>query len=274
MDFTESDVFSLSLPNVHGKQERVIKSLSFTAGPIYFQGDLTGMIAAGRSDGAISFWRSKERRIKFTNIMHKENILQSRGGAHTGAVTSLGYSSDPSVTFGRSGLLFTGSTDRTIKVWDVWADKAVFETCVCTLVGHGATVSAVLDSRKGYIVSSSNDGSVKVWRPQECAAHSSSGKLVFFMCSQTIMVGSGSDLSLTCMTISFPVSSRNEWEMYVGDSEGNITSFSEDNSIREPLKLLKKWNHIHSLMISDLFYIQEHAFLVSISFDCTVSEAS
>lgn len=271
MDFAVSDVFSLSLPNVHGKpQERSTEreSLSFTAGPISFQGELTGMIAAGRSDGGVSFWRSKERRIKFTNSVHKENILQTRGESHIGAVTALGYSNHPSVTFGRSGLLFTGSNDRTIKVWDVWADKAVFETCVCTLVGHGATVSAIVDSRKGYIVSSSYAGSVKVWRPQEEYAPHSSSKLVYFLCSQTIVVGA--DLGLTSIAVSFPVSSRNEWEMFVGDSIGNITYFQENSSQREPLKLARKWNHIHNLMISDLLYIQQHAFLVSVSFDCTV----
>jgi WD40 repeat protein len=68
------------------------------------------------------------------------------------------------------------------------------ETCCQTLVGHGASVTAILDSRKGYVVSSSNDGSVKVWRPQDVHAPHSSSKAVFFL--------DGSYLSATLLAIS------------------------------------------------------------------------
>ena len=40
------------------------------------------------------------------------------------------------------------------KVWNVWAEKQEPETCVQTLVGHGATVTAILE-RAGGIVSCS-----------------------------------------------------------------------------------------------------------------------
>lgn len=266
-----SDVYELVLPNVHGQPTPGLERemLSYTAGPLSFQGPMTGMIVAGRSDGGLAFWRSKERKFKFINSVYKESILQSRGGEHRGPVISLAYSNDPSVTFGRSGLLFTGSADRTIKVWDVWADKAMPETCLQTLVGHGATVTGIVDSRKGYIVSCSNDGSVKTWRPEEVFEKHSNSRIVFFLCSQTIMVSPDPTFGLSSMTVSFPVSSRNGWEMFVGDTSGNITYF-QDLPKEEPLKLVKKWEHIHTLMITDLIYIQEHAFLVSISFDCTV----
>jgi WD40 repeat protein len=145
------------------------------------------------------------------------------------------------------------------------------ETCCQTLVGHGASVTAILDSRKGYVVSSSNDGSVKVWRPQDVHAPHSSSKAVFFLCSQSIHLTSHDpSFALRCMAVSFPVSSRNGWELFVGDSIGDITYFQE-KARAEPLVFVKRWEHVHSLMISDLMYVQEHAFLVSISFDCTVS---
>jgi WD40 repeat protein len=130
-----SDVYQLSLPNVHGKPPPALEreSLTFTAGPLSIQGDVVSLIVAGRSDGGISFWRSKERRIKFTNSVHKENMLQSRGGVHNGPVTALGYCSDPSVTCGRTGLLFSGSSDRTIKVVNLnfFFVSIVCASCLC-----------------------------------------------------------------------------------------------------------------------------------------------
>ena len=63
------------------------------------------------------------------------------------------------------GLLFSGSADRTIKVWDIWADKQQEETCVQTLVGHGATVTALADSGYGSVISCACDCTFRIWQP-------------------------------------------------------------------------------------------------------------
>ena len=51
--------------------------------------------------------------------VHKEDVMQT-SRPHVGAVKTMLYSDDPTFAVGYSahGLLFTGSADRTIKVWD------------------------------------------------------------------------------------------------------------------------------------------------------------
>ena len=87
---------------------------------------------------------------------------------HRGAVRTLLYSNNPTLCSGYTGdgLLFSGSEDRTIKVWEVWAEKSMEETCKQTLVGHGSTVTAIVE-RAGALVSCSTDGTVRVWRPEK-----------------------------------------------------------------------------------------------------------
>ena len=87
-------------------------------------------VVAGRTDGQISRWRVQQSAAG-RRREHKEDLLQT-SRPHVGAVKTILYSNDPtfSVGYGGRGLLFTGSADRTIKVWNVWAEKQEPETCV------------------------------------------------------------------------------------------------------------------------------------------------
>jgi hypothetical protein len=55
----------------------------------------------------------------------------------SGAVMCVAYA-----TGWASGLVLTGSADRSIKVWDPWGRDAA-KACVQTLIGHGGSVTTI-----------------------------------------------------------------------------------------------------------------------------------
>ena len=178
-------------------------------------------VVAGRTDGAISRWKVQQvaagRRRE-----HKEDLMQT-SRPHVGAVKTMLYSSTPAFCVGYNGhgLLFTGSADRTIKVWNVWAEKQEPETCVQTLVGHGATVTAILE-RAGGIVSCSTDRTVRVWR-------AGSGRelftKVFFACAQTLSLWPSPGPFAEAWASTMALSRGQAATLFVGDAKGNIVLF-------------------------------------------------
>ena len=79
---------------------------------------------------------------------------------HTSMVNSVAFSPDSSLLASGSGLLFTsGSTDKTVKLWDV-----ATRTNIATLEGHTDMVLSVAFSPDGVILASgSTDKTVKLW---------------------------------------------------------------------------------------------------------------
>eukprot|EP00163_Fabomonas_tropica_P009523 TRINITY_DN19344_c0_g1_i1.p1 TRINITY_DN19344_c0_g1~~TRINITY_DN19344_c0_g1_i1.p1 ORF type:complete len:713 (+),score=78.61 TRINITY_DN19344_c0_g1_i1:208-2346(+) len=89
---------------------------------------------------------------------------------HKGSVTAIRHVPDP------FNLLFTGSADRTIKVWDPWVKiKDKERRCLQTLLGHGGTVTGVEyelvalhdETSRLYLMTSSTDGTIRVWTTEE-----------------------------------------------------------------------------------------------------------
>ena len=100
----------------------------------------TKVLATGQMKGNLNIW----------DINEKEIILRLTG--HRSAVWALIENSD--------GYLISGSSDKTIKVWDVANRK---ENCLITLKGHKGTVFCLAELEKNKIISGSDDATLRVW---------------------------------------------------------------------------------------------------------------
>ena len=108
--------------------------LTFARGKEY------SLLLAGRSDGNVSSWKVTEK--VNTGGAPKENVLSSRE-PHLGHISAMEYFESSTFTGGR--VLVTSSFDRTCKLWDPWVDVTA-DPHLQTLVGHGATVTAITDT--------------------------------------------------------------------------------------------------------------------------------
>ena len=62
---------------------------------------------------------------------------------------------------GNNALLVSGSTDTSIKLWDV--TKQGYAACLKTFYGHHGAVNQVIQLNDQLICSTSRDGTMKVW---------------------------------------------------------------------------------------------------------------
>ncbi|KAJ0240901.1 WD40 repeat-containing protein [Hirschfeldia incana] len=105
-----------------------------------------GMLFAGTSSGSISVWKATDTESDpFT-------YLTSLEGHHSGEVTCF-------IVGGQR--LYSGSVDKTIKVWDLNTLE-----CTMTLRQHTDAVTSLLCWDQ-YLISSSLDGTIKVWASSE-----------------------------------------------------------------------------------------------------------
>ena len=70
-----------------------------------------------------------------------------------------------------NGPLFTGSWDRTARVWDTRTGKTIQ-----TLEGHTGTVNAVCDLGDGQVLTGSTDNTARVWEHRHPAKPSRRSK--------------------------------------------------------------------------------------------------
>ncbi|RLN20838.1 hypothetical protein BBJ28_00000996 [Nothophytophthora sp. Chile5] len=202
---------------------------------------------------------------------------------HSGAVLTIAFAPE----LGKEGLLFTGSADRSIKVWDPWGGAETplptrsSYSCVQTLIEHSGSVVCVqvMTQQKHGLVSCSLDHTVKTWYPAEGRA-----LLLYpwFLPAQSIAQPGTNWPSTLC------VRSGASDTLFVGDSGGCIsvytssaTSMDSDTMLDlqhdEPLggqsdsrfqfRLKRKYSHFHSLGISSLQLVADNCFVVSLGFD-------
>jgi len=101
------------------------------------------LLAAGSSDGSITFWRLNE--------YEPYHIVEG----HAGLVNSVAFSQD-----GR--LLASASYDKTILLWDMYSGRSVRQ-----LSGHTASIFSVAFSPDGKILfSASEDQTIRAWDVQ------------------------------------------------------------------------------------------------------------
>ncbi|KAF8400852.1 hypothetical protein HHK36_014155 [Tetracentron sinense] len=96
------------------------------------------------------------RSKKITTLPRQSSFLlfpRTNTHQHKDCVSCLAY-------YHEEGLLYTGSWDKTVKVWRVYDKK-----CVDSFVAHEDNVNAiVVNQEDGCVFTCSSDGSVKIWR--------------------------------------------------------------------------------------------------------------
>jgi WD40 repeat protein len=197
------------------------------------------------------------------------DATKDAGTQHTAEVRCLLFTNNKKFTSAASnGLLFSGSLDRSIKVWSMTGGNQ--STPVQTLFGHSSTITNMVDGADGSVLSCSEDGSLRMWCPQR-------GRNMmlhpFFECTFTLSFGR--DVWITTLTIGI----LGPWICYAADSEGSIEVLkkgSEGNdaerhvaAFTHQLTRFTKWEKVHTLGITHLELVREENILVSLSYDGT-----
>eukprot|EP00428_Durinskia_dybowskii_P061376 CAMPEP_0170372228 /NCGR_PEP_ID=MMETSP0117_2-20130122/9443_1 /TAXON_ID=400756 /ORGANISM="Durinskia baltica, Strain CSIRO CS-38" /LENGTH=940 /DNA_ID=CAMNT_0010627077 /DNA_START=24 /DNA_END=2846 /DNA_ORIENTATION=+ len=175
-----------------------------------------------------------------------------------------------------NGLLFSGSFDRSIKIWNVSAagNQIVH---IQTLQGHCSTVNNVIDGTDGSIISCSEDGSLRMWCPQHGR---NMMQYPYFECTFSLF---GREAWITALAVGI----LGPWICYAADSSGCIEVLKKStdgatdaerhlNAFSKQLTRCAKWEKVHALGITHLELVREENVLVSISYDtsCKVLDPS
>ncbi|KAJ7031651.1 WD40 repeat-like protein [Mycena alexandri] len=118
---------------------------------------------------------SRDRSVKVWGL-RSGRLLGTFAGRHRGSVLCLKFELEPEASTGLlRGFLVTGSSDCTVRVWDLWTEHAGEDAPVhaevrAVLRGHGG---GVLDLRvdERWIVSCSKDAAIRVWARDTLTLH-------------------------------------------------------------------------------------------------------
>lgn len=217
----------------------------------------------GLTDGKIVCWET-DRYV----LERKVNDGRTRTlEGHKGAVKCMIFAESLC-----KGVMFTGSADRCIKMWDL-SDPRGTIPCVHSLYGHGGTVLAV-EHAPDLLLSSSTDGFMFVWRDQSPA------KLLRFPAysiRQKLTPDSKASQSnrgpKELWFLSIAIREGEPLSIFAGDSEGYVHIFKPDVTQTEGGEQLDEvfllaWKaKIHELGISRIMTVPMEAFVFTLSFD-------
>lgn len=182
-------------------------------------------IFTGHQDGKIRLWRaspkdaSVHKRIgslpTFKESMKKsfnpKNYVEVRRGRrnvlrikHFDAVSCLSLNED-------QGLLYSGSWDKTVKVWRISDSK-----CVESIDAHEDAVNAVVSGYDSLVFTGSADGTVKVWRRESMhGRHVTKHKMMLILLEQ--------ENAVTSLAVE-----KSTGVIYCGSSDGLVNFWERD----------------------------------------------
>ena len=231
---------------------------------------------AGRSDGSIVWWALHGHKRKKKQQDSAEKAFIIRG--HKGKVTCIKYSEE-------SNLLYTGSADRVVKIWDVSSNDQKGK-CVQTLSAHDGTITD-LDHGNGLLVTASIDCTVKVWKQSPDREH-----LLYPWMEIAQVINNGTSW-ISCLalrtgeaTALFMCDSAGHMSMYTPPTSSAFASLDEEGkkapekgergkrsqalrSRKIEFKPVHVGSKVHGLGITACLLIPEQNFIVTISFDST-----
>eukprot|EP00743_Colponemidia_sp_Colp-15_P004981 GILK01005367.1.p1 GENE.GILK01005367.1~~GILK01005367.1.p1 ORF type:complete len:818 (+),score=111.10 GILK01005367.1:64-2517(+) len=215
---------------------------------------------AGLSDGKLVVWKDRQ-----TGAPSAKEDVPFEYTDHIGAIRCITY-----VEGIGSGLLFTGSSDRTIKVWDPWVGPTT-KPCVQTLNGHGGSIISMAYAESYHILaSSSTDNTICIWRPDE-------GRSLllypWFKIVQSIRGVPCKDRYTAGWVNAVSARGGESLAIYAGDSQGSLSIYRpQDLGRRKEIsfELVKKNDKVHDLGISQVLLVASDNFLFTLGFDQTM----
>ncbi|XP_057548089.1 protein JINGUBANG-like [Amaranthus tricolor] len=177
-------------------------------------------VFTGHQDGKIRIWTKNGKRVgtlpKFGDYikcsMNPKNYVEVRRHhkvpkiKHYDAVSCMSLNEE-------FGLLYSGSWDKTIKVWRISDGK-----CLESFEAHEDAINSIVVGFDGLVFSGSADGSVKVWRREL------DGKEVKHFHMKTLLT---QDNAVTALAVAED-EKENGWVLYAGSSDGLVNFWERD----------------------------------------------
>lgn len=210
------------------------------------------MVFAGLADGNIACWRRRNDAPQ-GNVDSKPMILPG----HTGLVRCLLVARQDGL--GSEGcLLFSGSADRTVRVWDPLVRDSS-KALVQTLRGHGGTVTCLAYS-SGVLITSSTDKTIRVWKADE------GRELLLYPWFSPHQVISDLDGWVNALALHLGESGT----LYMADEIGNLCSFRVALATRTTPLTLTRWRRqpkAHALGITHVQLVPEEQYILTAGYD-------
>ncbi|KAK1436563.1 hypothetical protein QVD17_02344 [Tagetes erecta] len=188
------------------KEFTAFKSNSGLVKAIILSGD---RIFTGHQDGKVRVWKKNRKDPKYhkrvgtfptlfdilKSSMRPKNYVEVKRKCttlwikHCDAISSLSIDED-------EGILYSGSWDRTFKVWKTSNSK-----CLESVKAHDDAVNSVVSTKSGLVFTGSADGSVKVWKREgngKSMKHNHVETLLNQECAVTALAVSETGLFVYC----------------------------------------------------------------------------
>jgi len=261
IEFRPVSSFTSPLFSTQKSARRAARDGAVTASSCLFVAK-RGLLFVGLTDGKILCWETDRNCVERRTKDSKARVLDE----HKGEVRCMIF--EESLC---QGVMFSGSADRSIKMWDL-SDPRTGIPCVQSLYGHGGTVLS-LEYGSDMLLSSSTDGFLCVWRDQSPA------KLLRFpaftirqkITPEPLRAQQGSTRApKETWFLSISMREGEAPSIFAGDSEGYVHTFKPDQVQEnggDQLFLLVSKVKVHELGVSKISTVPMESFLFTLSYD-------